>query len=163
MGSLHWILNINKMEIAIKGSQTNAGGRPAMTFHDPHLPLTSKAMVNSSLACTGIFGSNATGECKPLHWQLPTSAMAKEREKLQFVFLSHILYTCGRFGCEEERSWPTMIGMNRKGGMMDNDFKKNINNSVCPLYPVMEDTPGKCVLLKVDSGPGCNMTELLMK
>ena len=26
----------------------------------------------------------------------------------------------------------------------------------------MEDTPGKCVLLKVDSGPGCNCMSLLV-
>ena len=42
-------------------------------------------------------------------------------------------------------SWPSAIGMNGKGGMMDDIF---------PLYPdTTEDTPGKRVLLKVDSDP----------
>ena len=95
--------------------------------------------------------------------QLPTSATAKEREKIRFEFLTHVLYTHGRFGCEEERTWPATTGMNEKGGMTDDEFEQFIENSICPLYPDMEDTPGKRVLLKVDSGPGRNGKELLMK
>ncbi len=34
--------------------------------------------------------------------------------------------TQGRFGCEEERSWPATIGMNKKGTMMEDQFKKYI-------------------------------------
>ncbi len=42
-------------------------------------------------------------------------------------------------------SWPAAIGMNGKGGMTDDIF---------PLHPdTTEDTPGKRVLLKVDSDP----------
>jgi hypothetical protein len=119
-------------------------------------------MAKSSLACTGIFRSNAAGECIPPHWQLPTSATAEEREKIRFEFLTHVLYTCGIFGCEEERTWPATIGMNKKGGMTEDEFEQYIENSICPLYLDMEDTPGKRVLLKVDSGPGCNGEELLI-
>jgi hypothetical protein len=53
--------------------------------------------------------------------------------------------------------------MNEKGGMMDDEFEKYIDNSIVPLYPDLADMPGKRVLLKVDSGPGCNGRELLMK
>ena len=93
--------------------------------------------------------------------QLPTSATAEEREKIRFEFLTHTMDTHGRFGCAEERIWPCMIGMNKKGQMMDDEFEKYINNSIVPLYPDLEDTPGKCILLKVDSGPGCNGTTWL--
>jgi hypothetical protein len=96
--------------------------RPAVSFHDPQLMLMSRAMAKSSLACTGIFGSNAAGKCIPLHWQLPKSALAEEREKLQFKFLSHVLYMHGRFGWEEERSWLATIEMNKTKGIMDNEF-----------------------------------------
>ncbi len=99
------------------------GSRPAMSFHDPQLPVTSRDVAKSSLACTAIFGSNATGKCIPPHWQLPTSATAKEREKIRFEFLTHVLHMRGRFGCEEERTWPATIGMNKKGGMMDDEFE----------------------------------------
>jgi len=53
--------------------------------------------------------------------------------------------------------------MNEKGGMTNNEFEKYIDNSIIPLYPNLEDTPGKRVLLNVDSGPGHNGRELLVK
>jgi hypothetical protein len=74
---LQRIGNVGEMEIAIDGSQMRAGGRPAVSFHNPQLLLTSRAMSKSSLACTGIFGSNAAGESIPPHWQLLTSATLK--------------------------------------------------------------------------------------
>ncbi len=157
------IKNVDETEISVNASKRRAGGRPVVSFHDPHLPLTSRSVAKLLLAYTGIFGSSAAGECVPPHFQLPTSAMAKEREKICYKFLTHTLDTLGRFGCVEERSWPCTIGMNKKGIMTDDEFKKYINNSILPLYPDLEDTPGKCILLKVDSGPGCKGRELLMK
>ena len=159
---LRRIKNIDETELALSGD-THAGGRPAVSFHDPHLPIASRSMAKSLLACTGIFGSSAAGECVPPHFQLPTSATAEEREKVRYEFLTHILDTRGRFGCKEERSWPCTIGMNEKGGMTDNEFEKYIDNSIVPLNPDLEDTPGKRVLLKVDSGPGRNGKDLLLK
>ena len=44
--------------------------------------------------------------------------------------------------------------MNEKGGMNTAEFKKLVENSYCPLYPDMENKPGKRVMFKVDSGPG---------
>ena len=69
----------------------------------------------------------------------------------------------GRFGCAEEGIWPCTIGMNEKGGMTNDEFKTYIDNSIISLYPDLEDTPGKRVLLNVDSGPGHNGRELLVK
>jgi len=59
---LHRIVNVNKMEVSLDGSKTNVGGRPAVSFHNPHFPITQRPAVKSSLSCTGIFGSNAAGE-----------------------------------------------------------------------------------------------------
>ena len=47
--------------------------------------------------------------------------------------------------------------------MNDEEFDKYIDNSIVPLYPDLEDTPGKQVLLKMDSGLGCNGRDLLKK
>jgi hypothetical protein len=94
---------------------------------------------------------------------LPTSATAEEREKIRFEFLIHTLDTCGRFGCGEERIWSCTIGMNEKGGVADVKFEKYIDNSIVPLYPNLKDTPGKRFLLKVESGPGRNGRELLVR
>ena len=80
---LHQIMNVDETEISLDASNTRAGGRPAVSFHDPHLPATSRSTAKLSLACTGIFGSSTAGECVPLHFQLPTSATAEKREKIQ--------------------------------------------------------------------------------
>jgi len=125
---LRRIKNINETELALNGDM-HAGGRPAVAFYDLHLPIASRSVAKSSLACTEIFGSNAAGECVPPHFQLPTSATAEEREKVRYEFLTHILDTHGRFGCAEERSWPCTIGMNEKGGMSDDELEKYIERT----------------------------------
>ena len=157
---LRRIQNIDKTKLALNASKMHMGGRPAVLFYNPHLLIASRSVAKSSLACTGIFSSNAAGICVPPHFQLPTSAMAKEREKVRYNFLTHILDTQGKFGCMEERIWPCTIGTNKKGGMTDEEFEKSINNSIVPLYPDLKDMPGKRALLMVNSGPGCNGREL---
>ena len=78
-------------------------------------------------------------------------------------FIRHFMKTRGRFGCKEVREWPAIIGMNEKGGMNDDEFDKYINNSIVSLFADLKDVPGKCVLLKVDSGPRRNGTALPLK
>jgi hypothetical protein len=65
---LRQIMNVDETEISLDASNTRAGGRPAVSFHDPHLPVTSRSTAKSLLACTGIFGSSAAGECVPPHF-----------------------------------------------------------------------------------------------
>jgi len=47
--------------------------------------------------------------------------------------------------------------------MTNDELEKYIDNSIIPLYPNLKDTPGKRILLKVDSGPGRNGRDLLAK
>jgi hypothetical protein len=53
--------------------------------------------------------------------------------------------------------------MNGKGGMNNEEFDCYIDNSIIPLFPDLEDTPGNCILLKVESSRGCNLRDLLNK
>ena len=53
--------------------------------------------------------------------------------------------------------------MKKKGGMNDEKFERYVGNSIVPLFPDLEDVPGKRILLKVDSGPGLNGRDLLNK
>jgi hypothetical protein len=46
------------------------------------------------------------------------------------------------------------IGMNKKGGMLNEEFDKYVEIIVCPLSP--EDWLEKRMLLKVGSSPGCD-------
>ncbi len=41
--------------------------------------------------------------------------------------------------------------MNEKGGINNEELEHYIDNSIIPLFPNLEDTPGKCILLKIDS------------
>jgi hypothetical protein len=95
--------------------------------------------------------------------QLPSSATTKERKRLCFKFLHHVLKTRGRFGCEEWREWLCTVGMNGKGGMNSKEFECYIDNSIVPLFPDLEDTPGEGILLKIDSSCSCNWWDLLNK
>ena len=122
-----------------------------------------KLVAKSSYEFTAIFGSSAAGELVPVHFQLPMSATSAEREKLRYNFCLHLKNTCGQFGHDEVQEWPCGIGMNEKGGMNDKEFCKYLNNTIYPLFPDMEDVSGKRVLLKVDSGPGCNCMDLLVE
>ena len=72
------ILNVDMTETSINGSKTRAGGRPDILFYNPNPPLANRSATKSPLACTGFFGSNAAGECMPLHWQLSTAVTAAE-------------------------------------------------------------------------------------
>jgi hypothetical protein len=44
--------------------------------------------------------------------------------------------------------------MNEKGGMNNEEFERYSDNNIVPFFPDLEDTPGECILLKVDSGCG---------
>jgi hypothetical protein len=51
--TMHQILNLDAMDISVDGSNTIVGGRPEVSFQDPHLPmpsLTSAKSLHSSLA-----------------------------------------------------------------------------------------------------------------
>jgi hypothetical protein len=53
--------------------------------------------------------------------------------------------------------------MNGKGGMNNEEFECYFDNSIVTLFPNLEDTPGYCILLKVETGCGCNLWDLLNK
>jgi hypothetical protein len=51
--------------------------------------------------------------------------------------------------------------MNERAGMNSEELHKFMTNSVLPLYPDIEDVPGKRVIIKLDSGPGRTNLEML--
>ena len=58
-----------------------------------------------------------------------------------------------RFGHEIEKEFGPMVLANEKGGINNDAFNK-IVFKMKTIFPDSEDTPGKRVALKVDSGPG---------
>ena len=53
--------------------------------------------------------------------------------------------------------------MNEKAGMNAEEFQKYVEKAILPLFPDIEDKPGKRVILKVDSGPGRMNVDMLAK
>ncbi len=53
--------------------------------------------------------------------------------------------------------------MSKKSSIYNEEFEHYINNSIVSLFPDLEGTPGKHILFKVNSGPGCNGRDLLNK
>ena len=66
----------------LHGSKTRVGGRPEVSFFDPHLPMAKRPVVKLAHKCTGLLGSSAVGECVPSHFQLVNQATTEEGKKL---------------------------------------------------------------------------------
>ncbi len=98
---MHQVLSVDATDISLNGSKIIVGGRPEVSFHDPHQPMPSLTSVKSLHSCTGIFWSNTAEQCVPVHWQLPLSITEEERKRLCLKLLHQVINTHGRFGCEE--------------------------------------------------------------
>jgi len=68
---------------------------------------------------------------------------------------------CGNFGYSERKNFPYTWGVNEKAGISAVEFDKYLVKSIMLLYPDMEDTPQKRVIIKVDSGPGRTNIKML--
>jgi hypothetical protein len=53
--------------------------------------------------------------------------------------------------------------MNEIGGMNNKEFECYVDNNIVCLFPNLEDTPWKCILLMVNSACGRNWRDLLNK
>jgi hypothetical protein len=76
-------------------------------------------------------------------------------------WLTHTKNVIGRFGYISRRSFPCTFGINVRAGMNAIELEKYVKNSILPLYPDIQDYPGKRVLLKLDSGLGRLNVEML--
>jgi hypothetical protein len=69
---MHQILNLDVMDISVGRSKTIVGGRPEVSFHDPHLPmpsLTSAKSLHRSLAFLEVTPQDSVCLCTgSYHW-----------------------------------------------------------------------------------------------
>jgi hypothetical protein len=156
------IVNFDETCCSTDGSESAAGGWPEAIFYNPHLPLVGRATSKSATTTTMITDSNAAGEALPPHFQFMTLAQSDDSMRMRMDMAEYSPDILCKFG-RETAPQPTAIsyGMNEKGGMDEIEFKKYIKNSILHLYSDACDVPGKCVIIKVDSGPGRLNTELL--
>jgi hypothetical protein len=157
------IINFDESPVAIDNTSGEKGGRPPTTFSSTSLPAAATPANKAGYACTFIGGSTAAGTPVPPHFQLKTAAKSVDREQIKTVILQHVKRVRGKFGNPKEKLHGVTFGMNEKGGMDSTELAKYLESAILPLYPDLEDKPGKRVLIKVDSGPGRTNTEMLAK
>ncbi len=155
------ILNLDESALTLNGNSKQRGGRPSVTFFDGGLPSHGIVASKTSQSTTFITGSNSFGEVLPPHFQFSTNAKSSETEKIRADTVLYMKGVRGQFGFESEQIFACTFGLNEKGGMDKEEFEKYIFNSIIPLYPDMEDVPGKRVLIKIDSGPGRSNNQMM--
>lgn len=160
-GQLNRIGNIDETDGSIDDTTGQRGGCPAMTLLSSEISGGATAANKTGYSATIICGSNAAGEPFPPHFQLKSMAQDPKDQRLSIDWFSNCKNVMAKFGHREQRSFPCTFGMNEKAGMNSVELPKYVSNSILPLYPDIEDTPGKRVILKLDSGPGRMNIEML--
>ncbi len=160
-GQKERIINVDETDGTLDDTSGQAGGRPPVVFTAPDVPSGSTSVNKCSYKTTLIFGSTAAGEPIPLHFQFKTTAKTNEGQRISIDWFRVCPRVRGKFGHEVPKDFPVTFGMNEKGGMNSVELQKYMKTAIFPLYPDIADTPGKRVLLKVDSGPGRMNVEML--
>jgi len=93
------------------------------------------------------------GESIPPHFQLTTESQNEEVQAWSISIIKYMHDVNGQFGHDHARYHPCTFGINKRGGMNKEEFEQYVKNCLVTLYPDAADVPGKCVLLKADSGP----------
>ena len=148
------ILNLDETDGSLDNTKGKRGGRPPLVFYAKDISGGSTAASKSSYTPTIICGSNAAGEAIPPHFQLKSTAQSSARSCFSIEFIARCKDVWGTFGHSRRTLLPCTFGLNEKAGMNSVELDKYFKNSILPLYPDIEDIPGKRVIAKLDSGPG---------
>jgi hypothetical protein len=160
-GVMDRIINVDETDGSLDDTTGQRGGRPPMTFFALEVPGGGTAVNKSGYLATLICGSTASGNPLPVHFQLKILAQTVEGMRMSIDWFHATKKVTGTFGFPSRRSFPCTFGMNEKAGMNAVELEKYMKNAILPLYPDIQDVPGKQVLLKVDSGPGRLNVEML--
>ena len=77
-----------------------------------------------------------------------------EKKRIQRLFVDSVPVVHRVYGSNRLVTDGITINCNRTAGMETIEFRKYLEDSICPLYPKASDIPGKQVFLMVDIGPG---------
>ncbi len=67
----------------------------------------------------------------------------------------------GEFGHDKVKTFSSTFGLNKNGRMDKEELKKYSYINVIPLYQDVCNIIGKCILVKIDSGPRRMILELI--
>jgi hypothetical protein len=154
--------NLDEMPFALDGAEATAGGRPAVT---PSIDIVAEAGQTSdktSQKCTVVFGIIGDEPIPPL-LIFPSGAKTAERMKIDSKKLLSFQQVHAQYGFDSKMYHDVTVAMSGKGGMNAVIFENWITEHVMPLWPDLEDVPGKRVMLKTDMGPGRSQTGFLSR
>ena len=142
-GQTDRIINLDETDGSMDNTTGQRGGRPNFVFYSNIISGGASRANKTSYSPTLIAGSTASGDPLPLHFQLKTMAQTNATEKVHVDFFQYTKDTYGKFGHPTRRCFPCTWGMNEKAGMNGEELEKYFMNSIVPLYPDVEDKPGK--------------------
>jgi hypothetical protein len=149
------IINFAESPVSIGNTSDRSDGQSPTTFFSTSLPISAAATNKTGYICTVICGSTAAGTPLPPDIQLKPAVQTADREHINITAFSHVEGLRGKFGHLEEKLHGISFGMNENGGMDDSiELANYIERAILPLFPDVEDNPGKRILVKVDNGPG---------
>ena len=157
-GQLNITVNLNESGLSLDDNHSKTGGRLSTQFGPGTnvLPQGADQTNKSSVCITIIAGSTAAGHPLLPHFQL--KSVAEDDNKLiQTAFIKDLPSVTGVYntlGTSVDSS--CSLNCNATAGMSAKEFRKYLEDLICPLYPTACDHPGKCVLLILDGGPGRN-------
>jgi hypothetical protein len=147
--------------LTLDGSGTVAGGRLQAIFDNPHLPVVGKVTSKEGATSTMITGISAAGKAIPPHFQFRMTAQHEDNMQCQMEAAAFFPNIHGKFGMDKPRYLGLSVGLNEKGGMVNEEFDNYIRNSILPLFPDACNMPGKRIMIKFVSSPGRLNVDLL--
>jgi hypothetical protein len=115
------IINIDETFLTLdEATQPGWAGRPVSVFYDPTGARTGRASNKSSITCTGLFGSTATGVALPPHFQVKSTGNDESKR----ISTSIAATVPSRFRWIDGSLHEPTFGCNEKGGMDAEEFMK---------------------------------------
>lgn len=159
---LHRVLQFDEMNIALDGTDASIGGRESRIPTAKGHADSGKAVEKSGASMTIMFGLNFANEALPPLFIFPSKAK-DSNYKLKVDFAATVPQLKARYGYSATRYHNIPFAMNAKGGMNKEMLVEFFDRVVLPLYPDAADNERSRLLIKIDSGPGCNNPDCLTR
>jgi hypothetical protein len=145
---------MDETKLSTHGSDSGIVGHPtnSVTIADTTRAGTStnKSSLSSALKC----GSNVVGEPLPVHIMFSAGAQ-EENYFIDYQWITNFPRRVqGIFGHEDVHEYCAQLTVNKKGGSDCHVLNQCLTVYQERLYPDTDDVPGKCMLYKIDGGPG---------
>ena len=151
-------MSLDESGLSPDGNLSKTDGRSLTRFGlaTSVLPQGADRTNKSSVNITIITGSTDAGHPLPPHFQLK-SFPEDDNKRIQTAFTKGLPNITNVYDTlDTSVDSPCSINCNVTAGMDAKEFRKYLEDSICPLYPTACDQSGKSVLLILYGDPGRN-------